>query len=71
MAQRKEVTLGFVREDGRIYFVSRRGHLESVRAGRRGGKSRIEVKLGIKKDKKRLYFLDRAGDVSSAPLARR
>jgi hypothetical protein len=71
MARRKEAKLGIEREDGRLYFVGKRGNVESVKAGRRGGRRRVEAKTGIKKVKGRLYFLDRAGDVSSAPLARR
>ncbi len=71
MARRKEARLGIEREEDRLYFLGKRGNLESVKAGRRGGKRRIEAKLGIKREKNRLYFLDRAGDLSSAPLARR
>lgn len=71
MARRKEAKLGIEREDGRLYFVDKRGDVASVKAGRRGGRRRVEAKAHVKKMRGRLYFLDRAGDVSSAPLARR
>ena len=71
----KVAKVGVKKDDGYLYFVTKKGDVgraKMVRGGKKKGKQKQQVvaKVGVKKAKGYLYFIDKKGDISRAKMAR-